>query len=83
MKGELRPSKNRSYHGLQHLVPIFLFTDDSANELLRFLVWPLQRALGITIKLPRGCLPYSRYEMRSFPLRGVRVLHSAQYYLTR
>ena len=25
-----------------HLVPTFLLTDDSANELLCFLVWPLQ-----------------------------------------
>ena len=43
MKSELHPSKNRSQDGLRHLVPTFLLMDDSANELLCFLVWPLQR----------------------------------------
>ena len=43
MKGELHPSKNRSYLGLRHLVHTFLLMDDSANDLICFLVWPLQR----------------------------------------
>ena len=30
-----------------------------------------------------AALPFSYYVMRSFPLCGVRVLHSAQYDLTR
>ena len=38
MKGELHPSKNRSYDGIRHLVPTFLFMDDSANELY-FAFW--------------------------------------------
>ena len=29
--GELHPSKNRSYDGLRHLVPIFLLMHDSAD----------------------------------------------------
>ena len=33
MKGELRPSKNRTYDGLRHLVPTFLRMDDFATEL--------------------------------------------------
>ena len=36
MKGELRPSKNRSQDGPWHLVPTFLHMDDSFNELLVF-----------------------------------------------
>ena len=43
MKGELHPSKNRSQDGLRHLVPTFLLMDESTNELLCYLVWPLQR----------------------------------------
>ena len=38
MKGELHPSKNRWQEGLRHLVPTFLLTDDSANELY-FVFW--------------------------------------------
>ena len=45
MKGELHPSKNRSNDGLVDLVPIFVLMDDSANELLCFLVWPLGRGV--------------------------------------
>ena len=50
------------------------------NDLLCFLVWPLkrqQRALPCICLV--GALPYSHYVMRSFLLRGVRVLHPAQY----
>ena len=36
-------STNRSYSGLRHHVLSFLLMDDSPNELLFFLVWPLQR----------------------------------------
>ena len=43
MKGEVHPSKNRSYDGLQHLVPTFLLMNDSANELLCYLGLSLQR----------------------------------------
>ena len=49
MKGELHPSKNRSYDGLRHLVPTFLLMDDSANELLCFLVRPRQRQQWILL----------------------------------
>ena len=38
MKGELHPSKNRSYDGVRHLVPTLLLMDDSANELY-FVLW--------------------------------------------
>ena len=41
MKGELHPCKNCSNDGLRHLAPIFVLMDDSANEFLCFLVWPL------------------------------------------
>ena len=43
MNGGPRPSKNPSQDGLRHLVPTFLNSDDSANQFLCFLVWPLQR----------------------------------------
>ena len=43
MKGDLHPSEHRSQDALRHLVPTFLFMDDSANESPCFLVWPLQR----------------------------------------
>ena len=52
--------------------------DDSANELLCFLVWPFQRQQWVLLcNCLVGALPYSHYVMRSFPLRGVKVLHSA------
>ena len=80
MKGELHPSKKRSSDGVRHLVPTFLLMDDSANELLCFLVWPLQRQQWA---LPCNCLvdalPYSHCVMRSFPMCGVKVLHPVQY----
>ena len=83
-KGELHPSKNRSYDGLRHLGSTFLPVDDSANELLGFLVWPLQRHQWVLLhNCLVGALPYSHYVTRSFPLCGVRVLHSAHHYLTR
>ena len=44
IKGEPRPSKNRSYGGLRHLVPAFFLTDDSANELL---CWKRERIQGL------------------------------------
>ena len=39
--------------------------------------------MGVLCNRLVGALPYSHYVMRSFPLCGVRVLHSAQYDLTR
>ena len=79
MKGELHPSKNRSLDGFQHLVPNFLLMDNSANELLCLLVWPLQRQqLVLLCNCLVGALPCSHFVMRSFPLCGVRVLHPAQ-----
>ena len=54
--------------------------DDSANELLCFLVWPLQRQQWTLLcNCLLGALPFSHYAMQSFPLCGVRVLHPAQY----
>ena len=79
MKGELHPSKNHSYDGLRQLVPTFLLMDDSANELLCFLVWLLQRQQWVLLcNCLVGALRYSQYVMRSFPLCGVKVLHPAQ-----
>ena len=43
MKGELHPAKNLSKDGLRHFVPNFLLMNNSTDELLCFLVWPLQR----------------------------------------
>ena len=84
MKGELHPSKNRSLDGLGHLVPTFLLMGDSANELLCFLVSPLQRQHWLLLcDCIVGALPYSHNVMRSFPLCEVRVLHPAQYDPTR
>ena len=61
-------------------MPTFLLTDDSANELLCFLVWPLERQQKVLLrKCLVGALPYSHYVMRSFPLWGVRALHPVQY----
>ena len=55
------------------------FMDDSANELLCFFLWPLQRQQWVLLcNCLVGALPYSHYVMRSFPLCGVRVLHPAQ-----
>ena len=53
MKSELHPNNNRREKktlggGLWRLVRTFLLTDDSANELLCFLVWP-ETAMGITM----------------------------------
>ena len=60
-------------------MPTFLLVDDSANELLCFLVWPLQRRQWVLIcNCLMGALPYSHYVKRSFPVCGVRVLHPAQ-----
>ena len=82
MKGELHPSENRSKYGLRHLVPTFLLMDDSANELLCFLVWPLQRQQWVLLcNRLVGALPYSLYVMRLFPLYGVKVLHPVQHHL--
>ena len=80
-KGELHPSKNRSKDGLRHLVPTFIvLIDDSVNELLYFLVWPLQtQQRASPCNCLMGALPYSHYVIWSFPLCGVRVLHPAQY----
>ena len=51
---------------------------------LCFLVWSLQRLSWVLrCNCLVGALPYSHYAMRSFPLGGVRVLHHAQYDLTR
>ena len=84
MEGELHPSKNRSQDGLRHVVPTFLLMDDNANELLCFLVWPLQRQQWVLLcNFLVGALPYSHYVIRPFPSCGVRVLHPAQYDLTR
>ena len=57
--------------------------DDSANELLCFQVWPLQRQQWVLIfNCLVGTLPYTHYVMRLYPLCGVRrVLHAAQYNL--
>ena len=69
IKGGLHPSKNCSLDGLRHLVPTFLLMDDSANELLCFLVWPLHRQQWvIRCNCLAGSVPYSHYVMRSFPL---------------
>ena len=76
MNGELHPSNNRSSDGLRHLVRTFLLIDDSADELLCFLVWLLQRQQWVLLcNCLVGALPYSHYVMRSLPLCGVRVLH--------
>ena len=65
MRAEMHPSKNRSYDGLRHLVPTFLLMNDSANELLCFLVWPLQRPQWVlACNCLVGALPYSHYVMR-------------------
>ena len=57
-----------------------MLIDDSANELLCFLVWPLQRQQSALLcNCLVGALRYSHYVMRSFSLCGVRFLHSAQY----
>ena len=59
-------------------MPTFLFMDDSANELLCFLVWPFQRQQWVLLcNCLVGALPYSHYVIRSLPLCGVRVLHPA------
>ena len=58
--------------------------DDNANELLCVLVWPLQRQQWVLLSnCLVGALPYSLSVMRTFPLCGVRVIHPAQYNLTR
>ena len=79
MKGDLHPSKNRSHDGLRYFVHPFLFMDDSTNELLSLLVWPLQRQQWLLLLCNGsvGALPYSHYVLRAFPLCGVRLLHSA------
>ena len=80
MKGELHPSKNRLKDGLRHLMPTFLRMDNSTNELLCFLVWPLQRQQSLLLcNCLVGALSYSHYVMRSFPLCGVTVLPPGQY----
>ena len=86
MKGELHLSKNRSQDGLRYLVPTFLLMDGSANELLCFVEWPLQRQQWVLrCNCLVGALQYPHYQwmMRSLPLCGVRVLHPAPYDLTR
>ena len=72
MKGELHPSKNRPKDGFWCVVPTFLLMDDIANELLCFLVWPLQRQQRVLLcYCLMGALPYSHYVMQSFPICGV------------
>ena len=57
------------------LAPIFLRMDDSANELLSFLVWPLQRQQWVfPCNCLVGALPYSHLVMRSFPSCSGRML---------
>ena len=71
VKGKLHPFKHRSNDGLGHHVPAFLFMDYSADELLCFLVWPLQRQQWVLLFICNclvGALPYSHYVMRSIPL---------------
>ena len=84
MKGELHSSNNRSQDGLRHRVPTFLLMDDSANELLCFLVWPLQRQQWVLLcNCVVGDIHYPQHVMGAFLLCGVMVLHPAQYDLTR
>ena len=84
MKGELHPSKNRPLvrpasapcvaYGLQRPMSYLVFWcghSRDSNE------WVL---LCICLV---GASPCSHYAMRSFPLCGVRVLHPAQYDLSR
>ena len=80
-----RTARKTDFATLWHLMPTFLRTDDSANELLRFLMWPFQRQQWVLLcNCLVGALPCSHYyAMRSSPLCGVRVVHPAQYDLTR
>ena len=63
----------------------FLLMDDSTNELLRFLMWPLQRQQWV---LPCNCLvgalPYSHYVMGHSPCAelGFSTPHNMIYSIT-
>ena len=59
--------------------------DDSVNELIHFLVWPLpETARGFTMQLPRGCLTTTHYVIRSsIPLAEARFFRQQKVILTR
>ena len=45
--------------------------DDSVNELIYFLMWPLpQTAMGLLCDCFVGALPYTHYQVRDTIIRG-------------
>ena len=56
----------------------------ASNAVICFPVWPVpETAMGILCNCQVGALPYKHCGIRSSPLCGAKVLHPAQYDLTR
>ena len=69
--------------GTLYLLSCFWMTAPMSHKLFSGVATPETAMGNLLCKCFVGALPYSHYVMRSFPLCGVRVLHTAQHDPTR